>query len=82
VEAYRHLGYEYYQAGNIGGSIQQWETVRRLDPNSPDAYRNLGYLYMQNQPDYAAQMFQQYLTLVPNAPDRTTVEQFLNGRRH
>ena len=82
LEAHEHLGYQYYQTGKIVESIREWEAVKNLAPDSPEPYRNLGYLQMQTQPVYAAQMFRRYLTLSPNASDRLTVEQFLTSQRY
>jgi tetratricopeptide (TPR) repeat protein len=81
TEAHQHLGYLYYQSRRMDEAIQEWELVRKLDPLYAGAYRNLGYAFKDGQPDYAAQMFREYLALAPGAPDRTNLEKWLASQR-
>jgi tetratricopeptide (TPR) repeat protein len=77
TEAHQHLGFLFYQSHRIDEAIQEWELVRKLNPLYAGAYRNLGYVFRESQPDYAIQMFREYLVLTPNAPDRGNLEKWL-----
>ncbi len=77
VESHQHLGFLYFQTQKNQEAVQEWEIVRKLDPLYAGAYRNLGYIFMRRQPDYAVQMFEHYLALTPNAPDKVDLERWL-----
>ena len=82
TDAHQHLGFQYFQAGLFEQATKEWETVRSLDPNYAEAYRTLGYMNMRTRADYAAQMFERYLLLVPNPPDKATITDFLASQPH
>ena len=82
ADAHQHLGYQYYQAGLFDQATEQWELVRKIDPSYAEAYRSLGYMAMQTKPAYAAQMFAEYLHLVPNPPDKATMVNWVATHPH
>ncbi|HEY5039387.1 MAG TPA: tetratricopeptide repeat protein, partial [bacterium] len=79
LEGHQRLAFQYYQAKRYSDAVKEWETARKLNPLSPDNYRNLGFIFMQSQPEYAAQLFCQYLALAPQSPDRPVIEKFLSN---
>jgi hypothetical protein len=91
-----HLAWlEYYRgelfrkrraAGDDKRAIDSYRAAMRIPGYPAIAHRDLGYMYRTIQlPKQAAAEWREYLKLVPNAADRSTVEHYLaeaNGAAH
>lgn len=59
-------------------AIEEYNQAAALDPKYPDPFRQLGFLYyQQNQQDRAREAFQTYLALKPDAPDARRIKEYL-----
>ncbi len=59
-------------------AIERYERSASLDPDFPDPFRQLGFLYyQQGQRDRAREAFQNYLALKPTAPDARRIREYL-----
>jgi len=59
-------------------AIDQYTEAAALDPKYPDPYRQLGFLYyQQNERDRAREAFQTYLALKPEASDARRIKEYL-----
>lgn len=59
-------------------AIDEYTEAARLDPASPDPFRQLGFLYYQQEErDRAREAFQTYLRLKPDAPDARRIKEYL-----
>jgi tetratricopeptide (TPR) repeat protein len=75
---YNNRGNSYGAKGNLDQAITELAKAIELDPNDDIAYRNRGFAYREKGlKTEAAADFNSYLRLVPNASDRTQVEQWL-----
>jgi len=79
AEARRHYdaGTEAYKAGDYDKAIEEFEAGYQLKPEPQQLY-NLGQsCRLAHHPERARDYYQQYLEAMPDAPNRTTVEQRL-----
>ncbi|MEK6530307.1 MAG: M48 family metallopeptidase, partial [candidate division NC10 bacterium] len=59
-------------------AIDEYTEAARLDPAYPDPFRQLGFLYYQQEErDRAREAFQTYLRLKPDAPDARRIKEYL-----
>ena len=59
-------------------AIDQYTEAAALDPKYPDPYRQLGFLYyQQDERDRAREAFQTYLALKPEASDARRIKEYL-----
>jgi len=59
-------------------AIDQYTEAAALDPKYPDPYRQLGFLYyQQDERDRAREAFQTYLALKPDAADARRIKEYL-----
>lgn len=59
-------------------AIDQYTEAAALDPKYPDPYRQLGFLYyQQDERDRAREAFQTYLALKPDASDARRIKEYL-----
>ena len=59
-------------------AIAEYAEATRLDPAYPDPFRQLGFLYYQQEErDRAREAFQTYLRLKPDAPDARRIKEYL-----
>ena len=59
-------------------AIEQYSEAAALDPTYPDPYRQLGFLYyQQNERGQAREAFQRYLALKPDASDARRIKEYL-----
>ncbi|MBI2153860.1 MAG: tetratricopeptide repeat protein [Candidatus Rokubacteria bacterium] len=59
-------------------AIEEYTQAAQLDPQYPDPFRQLGFLYyQQNERDRAREAFQTYLRLKPDAPDARRIKEYL-----
>ncbi|MFQ5898055.1 MAG: tetratricopeptide repeat protein [Candidatus Methylomirabilia bacterium] len=59
-------------------AIERYEQASTLDPTFADPFRQLGFLYYQQQElDRAREAFQRYLALKPEAPDARRIKEYL-----
>jgi beta-barrel assembly-enhancing protease len=59
-------------------AIDEYAAATRLDPAYPDPFRQLGFLYYQQEErDRAREAFQTYLRLKPDAPDARRIKEYL-----
>jgi tetratricopeptide (TPR) repeat protein len=77
AEPHHRLAYQYFIAKRYTEAIQEWESTRHLDPSYAEAYRNLGFMLQKEKPDYAAEMFRQYLSLLPDPPEKAVITKWL-----
>ncbi len=75
---HHHLAYLLFKTHQVEEAQVQWEETIRLNPSFPEPYRNLAFTSLQANPLFALQMFHQYLTLVPNPPDKAVILKNLN----
>lgn len=62
----------------VSKAIQEYNEAAALDPKYPDPFRQLGFLYyQQNQRDRAREAFQAYLALKPDASDARRIKEYL-----
>src|SRR3990172_3547330 len=62
----------------VRGAIDEYTEAARLDPAYPDPFRQLGFLYYQQEErDRAREAFQTYLRLKPDAPDARRIKEYL-----
>jgi tetratricopeptide (TPR) repeat protein len=74
--AFHNRGLLHSEAGNTEQALADFARAIELSPTFGLAYRNRAQLHLQLGNDLAAALdLQIYLTFVPNAPDRATVEQ-------
>jgi predicted Zn-dependent protease len=67
------------EAGDMEFAIKAYTLAAQGDNPVPDAYRNLGYIYLkQDNLPQAQYNFRQYLELEPDADDRAMIEFYLN----
>jgi predicted Zn-dependent protease len=59
-------------------AILEYTEAAALDPTYPDPYRQLGFLYyQQNERGRAREVFQKYLALKPDASDARRIKEYL-----
>ena len=59
-------------------AIDEYTEAARLDPAYPDPFRQLGFLYYQQEErDRSREAFQTYLRLKPDAPDARRIKEYL-----
>ncbi len=59
-------------------AIEQYSEAAALDPTYPDPYRQLGFLYyQQNERGQAREAFQRYLALKPDTSDARRIKEYL-----
>jgi predicted Zn-dependent protease len=59
-------------------ALERYQRAAELDPASPDPFRQLGFLYyQQNDTERAKEAFRQYLALRPDAPDAKRIKEYL-----
>ena len=59
-------------------ALERYERAAELDPTFPDPFRQLGFLYYQQQDNERAKAaFQKYLALKPDAPDAGRIKEYL-----
>ena len=59
-------------------AIAEYAEATRLDPAYPDPFRQLGFLYYQQEErDRSREAFQTYLRLKPDAPDARRIKEYL-----
>ena len=70
----------YRKSGALDVAINMLEKARKINSTVPDVYRELGSVY-ELKSDYskARWAYQNYLTLSPNAPDASQVQQKLQS---
>lgn len=73
------LGRLYAEQGKYNAAITQFQKTLDLDPNYPDAYRQLGEIYRQHlmRADLASPYFRRYLELRPEAGDFERIQGWL-----
>ena len=61
------LGALYLSGGMVEQAMEEWETVRRLKPETPALHRNMGYTVLRSggPPERAAALFREGTTLDP-----------------
>jgi tetratricopeptide (TPR) repeat protein len=69
IKAYSDLGLLYFEKENYDGSIEQWEKILEIEPNSTENYvvlANLGAVYeKKGMPDKALEYLLDALELAP-----------------
>ncbi|MBI3031119.1 MAG: M48 family metalloprotease [Candidatus Rokubacteria bacterium] len=64
--------------GLVRRAIEEYAEAARLDPAYPDPFRQLGFLYYQQEErDRSREAFQTYLRLKPDAPDARRIKEYL-----
>jgi tetratricopeptide (TPR) repeat protein len=72
-------GYVNYMKRQFPSAIALYLSALALDRGNPEIYKKLGLVYKEaGENAKAAQAFQSYLDLNPDAPDRSEYEQFKN----
>jgi tetratricopeptide (TPR) repeat protein len=70
IQAYSDLGLLYFEKENYDGSIEQWEKILEIEPNSTENYvvlANLGAVYKKKEmPDKSLEYFLKALQLIPD----------------
>lgn len=64
------LGVTLFEAGDLAGAKEQWDAVVAADPSNEEAYFNLGFWYLSQEPPQTAQaerMWDRVLELAPNS---------------
>ena len=70
-------GFVNYQKRQFPSAIALYLSALALDRGNPEIYKRLGLVYKESGENAkAAQAFQSYLDLAPDAPDRSEYEQF------
>jgi len=71
------LGTCYRRIGRPDKAIEEYKKALARDPVHPNAHRNMGIVlgFDLGQKDQAIKELQQYLKLLPQAPDRDTIRQ-------
>lgn len=66
------------KAALVRQAIDAYTEAARLDPAYPDPFRQLGFLYYQQEErERAREAFQKYLALRPDAPDARRIREYL-----
>jgi predicted Zn-dependent protease len=59
-------------------AVERYERSAELDPTFPDPFRQLAFLYyQQNEKERAREAFKRYLALKPDAPDGKRIKEYL-----
>ncbi len=71
------LGVALYNANDLAGAEAQWQEVLRIDPQSAEAYYDLGFLYLSKTPpemDRTEQAWTKVIELDPSSQMAATVK--------
>jgi len=83
ADAHLELGTIFFNDENdLDGAKSEWETVIQIDPTLAEAWYDLGFYYLyQDPPDYttAQQMWDKVVELDPTSSLAQTVQTHLNG---
>lgn len=81
ARGYYLMGEVFRQKGDKGDSKEAERYFKKavsLDKPAPEAYKGLGLLYFKNgNRAEAGKAFRSYISLMPHAPDRTYIEDYL-----
>lgn len=82
TEALMALGWIRYGQNFLEASRELYLRALREDPSIPDIHKQLGFIYRNSgQGRLAAESFNTYLQLMPNAPDRNQIETIIRQTR-
>lgn len=82
VETLIALGWIYYRQNFLEKARELYLRAQREDPSVPEVHKQLGYIYRSSgQGRLAAESFNTYLQLVPNASDRNQIEAMIRHAR-
>jgi tetratricopeptide (TPR) repeat protein len=78
AKAKEEAGWAQYKAKNLSAGMALLQAATQLDRGNPSAYRKLGLIYRETGDLLNMKAFlQKYLDLAPDAPDRETVEGYI-----
>ena len=77
------MGTCYRRIGRPDKAIEEYKKAIAMDPTHPNAHRNMGIVlgFDLGQKDQAIKELQEYLRLLPQAPDKDTVRQAIEKLR-
>ena len=70
-----NIGTIYMQTGKMDAAKKTYQKILQVDPGAGGIHKNLGLIYYQHEkdPEKAMYHFQEYLRLIPHAPDSQAI---------
>lgn len=82
VDSRLMLGVTHFNVGSVAQAEVQWKKVTEIAPDLPEAYYNLGFIYLSETPpdlEAATEVWNKVLELDPESPLAATVRAHLDG---